>query len=490
MAGAPIPCDFASPMNEGDADMQQTNTVPSSSPKKRFALVGTGGRSWMFIHALASDHRALCDMVAFCDVNQTRMDFYNREIDEKFGAGPVPTYLAADFDRMVREARPDAVIVSSIDRTHHEYIVRAMELGCDVITEKPLTIDIAKCREILDAVDRTGRHLTVTFNYRYAPLRSKVKELLSSGAIGDVKSVHFEWLLDTNHGADYFRRWHRDKRNSGGLMVHKATHHFDLVNWWLDTTPETVFAFGNLAFYGRENALRRGVKTFYERGTDCPEAVGDPFALDLRESENLKSLYLDAEHEDGYKRDLSVFSDGITIEDTMNVLVRYKSGAQMSYSLHAYAAWEGYRIAFNGTKGRIEVNQQESSYINAGNGSLTEGVSSSEQILLMPLFGKPEIVPIPVSSGGHGGGDPIMLAEIFGAERKADPLGRAADHLDGARSILTGIAANQSFHTGLPVDVDDLLSLDERTPPSHRREDENGSSQSSEKPKQGLVLTL
>lgn len=279
--------------------------------------------------------------------------------------------------------------------------------------------------------------------------------------------MHFEWLLDTNHGADYFRRWHRDKRNSGGLMVHKSTHHFDLVNWWLDSSPETVFAFGNLGFYGRENAARRGVTDFYERGTeDSPAAANDPFALDLRKSENLRRLYLEAEQEDGYRRDLSVFSDGISIEDTMNVLVRYKSGAQMSYSLYAFAPWEGYRIAFNGTKGRIEVNHQEASYINAGTGALNEGVSSSEQLMLMPLFGKPEFIEIPKSEGGHGGGDPIMLEEIFGGKPFADPLHRAANHLDGARSILTGIAANESFRTGLPVKADALLRLDEWQPAS------------------------
>jgi predicted dehydrogenase len=63
-------------------------------------------------------------------------------------------------------------------------------------------------------------------------LRTKVKELLIAGAIGDVKSVHFEWLLDTNHGADYFRRWHREKRNSGGLMVYQSTDHFDNMLFW------------------------------------------------------------------------------------------------------------------------------------------------------------------------------------------------------------------------------------------------------------------
>ena len=78
----------------------------------------------------------------------------------------------------------------------------------------------------------------MTFNYRYSPPRTQVKDLLMSGVIGDILSVDFHWMLDTHHGADYFRRWHRNKQNSGGLMVHKATHHFDLVNWWLSSVPE------------------------------------------------------------------------------------------------------------------------------------------------------------------------------------------------------------------------------------------------------------
>lgn len=435
--------------------------------KTRYAVVGTGGRSWLFIRGLADEYRDEGELVGFCDVNRTRMQFYNEEIAAQFGAAPVPMYHASEFSRMIREVRPHVVIVASIDRTHHTYIVRAMELGCDVISEKPLTIDVPKCREILRAVETTGRKLTVTFNYRYAPIRSRVKELLSEGAIGTVKSVHFEWLLDTNHGADYFRRWHRDKQNSGGLMVHKATHHFDLVNWWLDTSPELVCGLGQLGFYGRENAAHRGIRKFYERGTDAPNAKGDPFALDLRTSENLRRLYLEAEHEDGYLRDQSVFSDGITIEDTMNLLVRYKSGAQMSYSLHAYAPWEGYRIAFNGEKGRIEVNHQEASYINAANGSLSEGKSSSQQLLLLPHFGQPRVIDIPDETGGHGGGDPLMLEAIFRRTPVKDPLGRAANHIDGARSILVGIAANQSFATGRPVRIDDLLALPE---PKARRQ--------------------
>jgi predicted dehydrogenase len=232
--------------------------MSTSSKLTRYALVGAGARSFMFSEALLRTYKRTSSLVAICDINQQRMDFHNQVYAEKYGAQVVPTWLAGDFDRMVAQQKPHVVIVTTIDRLHHAYIIRAMERGCDVITEKPMTTDLDKCQAILEAVERTGRRLRVTFNYRYSPSRSKVKELLLQGVVGEVKSLHFEWLLDTRHGADYFRRWHRDKRNSGGLMVHKATHHFDLVNWWLNSSPETVFGLGSLSFYGKNQCRKPG----------------------------------------------------------------------------------------------------------------------------------------------------------------------------------------------------------------------------------------
>jgi len=433
--------------------------MSTRSKVTRYALVGAGARSFMFSEALLKIYKRTSSLVAICDVNQQRMDFHNEEYARKYGAQPISTWLAKDFDRMISKEDPHVIIVTAIDRVHHEYIIRAMEHGCEVITEKPMTTDVAKCQAILDAVERTGRRLRVTFNYRYSPSRSKVKELLLQGVIGEVKSVHFEWLLDTRHGADYFRRWHRDKRNSGGLMVHKATHHFDLVNWWLDSSPETVFGLGSLSFYGKINAESRGEFYPYVRTTGAPDAKSDPFALDLKDGGSLENLYLKAEKDDGYLRDQNVFGDGISIEDTMNLAVRYKNGAQLSYSLTAYSPWEGYRIAFNGTKGRLELDELESSYISAGNSHIGDGLSQSQRLTVFPHWEKPRHVEIPEAVGGHGGGDLLLLEDLFGAGKKKDPLGRAAGHLDGARSILTGIAANQSFATGQPVQVDQLLKI-------------------------------
>jgi predicted dehydrogenase len=426
--------------------------------KKRFVQVGTGARAKMYYSAIAKTYKDSCELLAICDSSQTRMDYTNKTLKEEFGYSQVPTYDYTEFDKMILDNKPECVIVTSVDRSHHAYIIRAMELGCDVITEKPMTIDEVKAQAIIDTAKKTGRSVRVTFNYRYAPYNTKIRELIENGTIGDVFSVHFEWLLDTTHGADYYRRWHRNKSNSGGLLVHKSTHHFDLVNFWLNASPKTVFAFGERNFYGIENAERRGVKEFYYRCHGSKAAKNDPFAIDIESNERLKGLYLDAEEDSGYIRDLSVFGDGISIEDTMGVIVKYNTKAILTYSLNSYMPWEGFNVNFNGSKGRIEYKVMEKAYINAGGKPGQEGAAKFHRITVYPMFGEPYDVKVVTGEGGHGGGDPVLHDSLFG-DPGPDRFRREANHIEGAMSILTGVAANKSIASGLPVSIDDLIRI-------------------------------
>lgn len=441
--------------------------------KKRYALVGTGGRASMFLNAIADTYKKHSELVGLCDLSQIRMDWHNGQLAEKFDHPPVPTYHADNFDQMVRETKPDVVIVTTMDSTHHEYIVRAMDLGCHAIAEKPMTTDAAKAQAIFDAIERTGQSLRVTFNYRYSNIATKVREVIMGGAIGRPQHVNFQWVLDTSHGADYFRRWHREKDKSGGLLVHKATHHFDLINWWIDSYPKEVFAMGDLRFYGRENAAARGETYTYDRYTGNPAAQDDPFALHLDKNPTLNALYHEAEADSGYLRDRNVFGDNISAEDTMSVTARYGNGALLTYSLLAYSPWEGYRVALTGDRGRVEVQLAESigkQFIAGQEETLSADELASwaqvraefggQHIRVFPMFGKPYEEEIPEwKGGGHGGADPIMLEQIFSPNPPADPYDRAASHIDGAASILLGVAANESIATGSLVQVDDLLKL-------------------------------
>ena len=418
--------------------------------RKRYAVVGTGGRGLSFVNSVAGRFKDNCELVGICDTNPARLDYYNRHVVDELGGRPVEAFDAADFDAMVRQTRPDTVIVTTVDAFHHRYIVRAMELGCDAITEKPMTIDAARCRAIMDAVRRTGRKLTVAFNYRWRPGCTLVRRLLQEGTIGEIVHVDLSYLLDTSHGADYFRRWHREKDKSGGLLVHKGTHHFDLVNWWLDAVPETVFGMGRLAFYGRENAERRGVNVPYDRYTG-QDTGADPFAIDLSAADRTRGLYLEAERHDGYRRDQNVFGDGVSIEDTMSLLVRYRTGVVLNYSLNAYMPREGFSVAFNGTRGRLEYQEAHGADDEGGLGGLW-----ADRVVVLPHFGKPYEVPVPSAEGGHGGADPSIQERMFSANPPPDPWGRSAGHGQGAASIMVGIAANRSFETGHPESVAEL----------------------------------
>jgi len=297
----------------------------------------------------------------------------------------------------------------------------------------------------------------VAFNYRYSPPRSQVKDLLMSGAIGDVLSVDFHWLLNTHHGADYFRRWHAEKKNSGGLFVHKSTHHFDLVNWWLGAVPVSVLATGKREFYTPAMARRMGLSGPHQRCRTCPEKDRCGFYLNLEGTPGLKAMYADHEGHDQYWRDRCVFRPEIDIEDTMNAMVTYDTGATLSYSLNAFNAWEGYIVAFNGTLGRLEHSVVESVYVN-GTETVQGGVvENGVKIRVVPLRGEGYDIEPWSAAGDHGGGDRLMLEDIFLPAPNPDKYLRAADERAGACSILVGIAANRSMETGAKVMVSDLI---------------------------------
>lgn len=430
----------------------------------RAAIVGTGNRAQLFTEGLAK--RDAYQVVALCDPNPVRMAFHNRMLVSA-GRPAATTWPATQYDEMLRAERVELVVVTSVDATHNTYIEAALRAGVRVISEKPMTTDAVKAQGILDTVRETGGELSVAYNYRFNPVHRRVRELLAEGAIGSVHSVHFEWLLDVSHGADYFRRWHRDKANSGGLMVHKASHHFDLVNWWLGAEPEVVYGQGQLSFYGPEAGRRHGYARDYERAHGAAEAADDPFALHLADNATLRELYLDAEGEDGYYRDRNVFAPGVSIEDDMALLVGYDTGASMSYHLTAYSPAEGYRVMFNGDRGRLELEVEESTWAmprrrvessrGALHGDLAAPTAGRTSITLRPLWAPPIDHTVDHDHAGHGGADARVLAALL----DHDPTHRAdvADARQAALALVTGLAANRSLVTGQPVRTADVLDL-------------------------------
>lgn len=405
--------------------------------RRRVVVVGTGHRgsgTW------ARDAMAGCDdtveLIGISDANPLRLQA-SRAI---YGApdAVADTDLAAVLDK----TKPHTLVVCTRDDTHADIIVAALESGLDVVTEKPMATTAEDCRRILEAEARTGHRVDVAFNDRFAPTSRKIRELIASGRIGTVSSVDFHWYLDTAHGADYFRRWHAYRRHSGGLFVHKSTHHFDLLNWWIDADPARIFAQGSLRRYGR-NGTFRGT-----RCKECDHATSCEFYFDIGKSAELEALYEGPSAADGYVRDACVFREDIDIFDTMTASILYANGVQVSYSLNCFMPIEGYHLAVNGTKGRIEVRMYERQAFDAPHGR--------DEVLVLGTDRSVERITVEHEPGGHFGGDPLLHKSLFVPDAD-DPMNQRAGARAGAMSVLTGVAAMQSADTGQAVDIQALL---------------------------------
>jgi predicted dehydrogenase len=404
--------------------------------RPRVALIGTGIRgSQMWARDLRAQDADLCELVALCDRNPKRVA-YARGI----AGGALPTFV--DCDAMLDATKPDVLVVATPDATHDHYVIKALERGLNVVTEKPMTIDEEKCRAMRAAEKKAAKPIVVGFNYRFSPIMERVKTTLLSGAIGDVLSLDLTWFLDVRHGADYFRRWHGLRRNSGSLWVHKATHHFDLVNWWLEDEPRTVVARHALGMYGQNGPFRA------EKCRGCPHASQCRFAFDVAADPQLKALYVDCEDADGYLRDACLFREEIDIPDAMGAVVSYGKGAILAYSLNATMPYEGFSLGINGTQGRLDVRRFDRQPWDRPQGA---------EFRLSRSFGASESFALNITSADHWGGDPKLRRMIF-SPGAPDPMRQRADSRAGALSILTGVAARTSADRGgAPVAVADLF---------------------------------
>ena len=369
------------------------------------ALVGTGSRgTTMWGRGLLAAHGSQIELVGLCDINGKRAEAARGYIGT---AAPAFT----DFDRMIAETKPELVVVTTPDATHWRYILRAMELGCEVITEKAIATDEQQCQALWDGCRRMGGKLTVAFNARHIAGAKKMKQLLLEKAVGEVVSVVYQEYLDTSHGASYYRRWHRLKAMNGTLLVTKSCHHFDQVNWWLGARPVEVRASGSLRVYGKNNAYRSS------HCRVCPHTAKCPFYWDIAKDDHAQKLFVAAESEDGYFRDGCVWREDADVYDNSSVTVRYENGVNLTYVSDCYLPYEGQAITVNGKRGRID-------WMSYGGGG-----ARMNEFRLTRTFGKSEVIPLTAdAAGGHGGADGLIRKLIFDGE----PAGGFAGTAGGA----------------------------------------------------------
>lgn len=403
------------------------------------------------------DFSAHGTLVAIIDPDVARAQvFVDRYIPDSYGT--VDVFAPDQFEQMVAQTAPDAVIVASPDDSHADYILAALSHDLDVITEKPMVASTGQAQEVLDAEAASKGSIQVTHNLRYTARHRQIKQLLLDGTIGRPLHVSLNYFVDIRHGASYFLRWNRVRARSGGLSIHKSTHHIDLVSWWLASQPHRVYALGGRDFYGPDSPHRPRTETGeFATGRQLQDLdpyyraqAGSGTFHDDAEQVRMGLYELPYNHQYPAGQNNYLYDEEIDVEDNFSALLSYDSGASLAYSINFSSPWEGYRLIITGTHGQIETQ--------TGRAPSGEIFPDMDRLIHRPLFGAARTLNIEQVLGGHEGADPLLRNDVFvGPSPESQRLGLVASSWEGAHAVAAGEAIWRSIEAQSPVDVADLI---------------------------------
>ena len=337
----------------------------------QIGVIGCGQRSAIAIHA----HRPELgiNITCCCDTDSARLQAFS----EKFSATPF-----CDYQEMLKQPL-DAVFILTPDYLHSKHAIAALKAGCSVYLEKPMATTVGDCNRLIEEARKQQKLLYLGHNMRHLQVVVTMKRLIEKGEIGEVKSIWCRHFV--GHGGDfYFRDWHAEKQYSNSLLLQKAVHDFDVMNWLAESYPVRVQALGSMSLYANnENRRPRG------KLAPLPEVNRAHWP-----PESLTELNPD-----------------IDVEDLSLVNYQLANGVLVAYQQCHFTPdyWRNYTVI--GTKGRLE---NYGDFLNAEIHLWNERCSYQRN--------GHEVIPVPVNEGSHGGADEKIVGEFLDClQQKAQP---------------------------------------------------------------------
>ena len=352
-----------------------------------------------------------------------------------------------DENEFLKEKRADAVMIATPDRDHVRQAIAAMELGYDLLLEKPISDDAQELKDLLKVQQQTGRKVIVCHELRYGKGFQKCGELLESGIIGRVYAIDASERVAYWHWAQAYVRGIGASLELGHpAILAKCSHDLDLLQSYAKSECDTLSSVGDLSFFIPENAPENAA----DRCVDCVHMDTCPYSA--------KRIYIDAWHQAGeptytWPYNKATIHNPITEEnlyegirngeygrcafkcvvekvDHQLVQMTFKNGVKASLKM-VYAAEPGRKLIFYGTLGEIVFDER------------------TETIEVMPFGKEKEIVDIATlleGGNGHGGGDAILIDDfcdmIAGRKECSTTLKESLE------SHFMGIAADESRKQG------------------------------------------
>lgn len=384
------------------------------------AIIGMGGRGRAYTREMLK-HPDKYEVVAICDINETRIN------DAKNDFGIKEEQVLRHEDDFFSKKRADICVVSTQDQDHVRHAIKALELGYDVLCEKPISDSEEECRKLLKAQKKYGGKVFVCHVLRYAPAFVKLKELIDSKVIGDVVMIdHIEQVYYFHQAHSYVRGNWRRREDTSPMIIAKSCHDLDLLQWYIGSECDTISSIGDLRFFKKENQPEGAS----DRCTDCKYVdtcaysavkgyIKDRFwGTDL--ITNVRPVTNEAIYE-GLKTSpygRCVFACDNTVVDNQIVTMRFKNGVTANLRMTAFTRDGGRIIKVYGTYGEIDFD-------------------SHNEFIDVRVFGKDTVrynTKELVEHGyGHGGGDAGIIKGLY-------------DMLTGKMAELTTLAASIESH--------------------------------------------
>ena len=415
----------------------------------RLACIGCGARAQTYT-GLAARRPDRFQIVAGADPVPERVEKVRR-----ISGNPDFRGFASADALLAAGKLADVMIVATQDNFHHAHCTGALRLGYDVLLEKPISTRVEQVLEIEQLARQANRRVMVCFVLRFAAFYRKVKEIIDSGALGEVASIQAGEGVMPWHQAHSFVRGHwAVVGKSSPMILSKCCHDTDIVHWLAGRRCRRIASFGSLEFFQPERAPA-GVPA---RCTDgCP--VGDTCSYNaLRYTTDQRFPWLpmvyDRAHEATPEEITAwlrtspwgrcVYRCDNDAVDRQVLAMEFEGGVTGTFTMTAFE--NGRHIEVYGTRGVLKGGETYRQHFGA-------------HLILFPHEGPPVRYTVQAEDGGyelHGGGDAGLVNALYG-EMTQPPGAPLAAGLDSTvHSHLITFAAEESRLTGRVVDVEEF----------------------------------
>ena len=210
-------------------------------------IIGTGQRANGYIKNILS---MKLDNIHFYihDIDEKRSRFFKKKLDER-------TKTESFIIKNIRDITTsiDLVFICTPDNTHYKIFKLISTLCKNIVLEKPMCLTLNECNNIIKLKNENNLNIFIPFVLRYSNFFKKIKELINT--IGEITHFYYKTSLDFKHTASYYRRWHRKRENSGGLLLTKGCHDIDMIHFLLSIGYNEKYSFGNIKTFEKTNMM-------------------------------------------------------------------------------------------------------------------------------------------------------------------------------------------------------------------------------------------